>query len=98
MSKVKSLFPLYVVREFQRPANCEEGADCNPAENPAHHVLVDLSDEARAIIQNLIKYLGDAHGAKVKARHYGDPAAARACSYCNAVKAGRDLLKFAREK
>lgn len=94
----KEKFPVYEVREFQRPATCEHGADCNPAENPAHHVLIDLSDEARAIIRNLADYLEEAHDAEKRARHYGDPGGASTCSYCKAVKAGRALLNHAREK
>ncbi len=49
--------PIYCVSEFQRPATCDEGEDCNPAENPAHHVLIDLTPEARAVLIRAYKLL-----------------------------------------
>ncbi len=57
MKKKKVPFPIYCVSEFQRAATCDEGADCNPAENPAHHVLIDLSPEARKILTDAGEYL-----------------------------------------
>ncbi len=60
MAKKKAPFPIYCVSEFQRAATCDEGADCNPAENPAHHVLIDLTPEARAVVRAALGALQEA--------------------------------------
>lgn len=57
MKKPKAPFPIYSVSEFQRSPTCEHGAGCNPAESPAHHVLIDLTPEARAPIYQAGVYL-----------------------------------------
>ena len=98
MAKKKAApFPIYCVSEFQGPATCDEGKDCNPAENPAHHVRIDLTGEARAIIEELITGLGERHIDEIEARHHGDPGGASMCSYCKAIKGGQTLLKYAKE-
>lgn len=97
MAKRKAPFPIYCVSEFQHVPKCDEGKDCNPAENPAHHVDIDLSPGARDVIQRLIECLGERHADEVAARHHGDLGGARTCSYCQAIKDGLTLLKFADE-
>lgn len=95
--KIKPPFPIYIVEDFQGPSTCDQGADCNPAENPSHHVRIDLTPEARAVIEELITGLGERHIDEIEARHHGDPGGASTCSYCKAIKGGRALLKFAGE-
>lgn len=94
----KAPFPIYCVSEFQRPANCDEGENCNPAEYPSHHVLINLSSEAREVIETIAECLEETHADEVAARHHGDKGGASTCSYCKAIKNARLLLKYAEEK
>lgn len=105
--KKKIPFPIYSVSEFEGPATCEDGPDCDPAENPSHHVRIDLTDEARAIVEHLIFCMVEAHESATS-DNYGDGTLLdrdmRAhrreepeCSYCRAIKDARALLKYAKE-
>lgn len=109
MKKQKPPFPIYDVSEFQRSPTCDRGIDCSPAENPAHHVLIDLTSEARGVIEHLIFSLRETHeehmileynqslglcGSRALKNHRKDEPK---CSYCVAIRDGNALLKFAKE-
>lgn len=107
MEKSTWSYPVYVVSEFQRPATCDEGGDCNPAENPAHHVLIDLGPEARQAIAAVARNLEECHGENMHregittkplawnmARHRKEEPN---CDYCRSIKRVAALLDSARE-
>ena len=111
MKKRNAPFPIYTVEEFQGPAICAHGKSCDPAEHPAHHVRIDLSSEARAVIQAAMDCLQESHLENVQFEYDElKPRAENAgqiwrwhariepeCSYCAAIRNASALLKFAKE-
>lgn len=111
MKKQKPPFPIYDVEQREFPS-CGRGEECDPHENPAHHVAVDLTSEARGVIEHLIFSLCEAHDENMIAEFEANMDTRAAdiarvekwhkkddptCSYCVAVRDGNALLKFAQE-
>jgi hypothetical protein len=96
MAKKKvSPFPIYSVTEPDHEKVCGQG--CDPAEDPAHFINIDLTDEARKVITDLIENLEEVHAPEIEARHHGDVGGASLCSYCQSINQGRALLAHAKE-
>lgn len=98
--------PVYVVEEFQGPPRCgKKEGDCDPAESPAHHVTIRLSDAAIDAIARLADYLEEAHTEAMHADHGVTSAGMREhrreepdCSYCAAIADGRAMLAKSDER
>ena len=97
MVKKQAPFPIYHIKKCAVPS-CAQGADCDPYESPDHHVMIDLTDDARDVIETLIFFLVESHAGEIATRHHGDKGGARSCSYCRAINRARALLEFARQE
>lgn len=103
--------PVYVVEQFTRTPKCDEGKDCNPAENPSHHIKLDLSPEARNTINTASEFLQEAHDGAMMCEYTVETRGTSwegmkrwhrktepNCSYCRAITETAALLAAAKEK